>query len=692
MEKKDFIIELLKKKALSFKEIQKELSKNIFIKNKELDLLLIELKKENKIYFKRSDNKYHFKNEESVIGIFKETRFQYGFVEINEKRYFIPEKFTSTAMSNDTVKIVLFPLRDKDNPERRSGKVVRIVKRNGNNIIVRIKKDQNNKLIICPDEESRFSFTLTNKENYKENTILVTRFKNIFEKVVYLDVLKILGDESDAKIDYLVLAYKNNLKLKFSSDAINEAKKNNFIKDNKRVDYRNLLTYTIDGENSKDLDDAISIEKTKEGFILYVHIADVSNFVKEESALDYEAYRRCNSIYLIDKVFPMLPEILSNELCSLNPKVDRLTLTCKMHINKEGKVVKYQIDNSIINSNFRLTYEEIDVFLNNKKEELLRQDKDLVESILWAKELSYIIRNNKLKSGMIDFNLPETKIELDNEGEPIKIWNKFQTISEKIIEDLMVITNQTVANFLIHNHIKGIFRVHDKPKQASIESFLLLLKTLVSEAVDSSEKINQHWFSRFLDVIKGEDYEFIVKRNMIQTMEKAIYSDKNSGHYALGIGEYLHFTSPIRRYADLIVHRNIKKFLKDKSYFDDEHDNELETIALECSKKERDAANIERKLKDIKKVRYLEKHKNETFEAIIISFTKLGMYVEIDGLIQGIVKYDSFLNSEHFYDEKNYYVSIIQDKKEKKYQLGEKVKVKIINLSLVRGQIDFDII
>ncbi|BDV02138.1 MAG: ribonuclease R [Candidatus Hepatoplasma vulgare] len=691
MEKKDLILELLEKKPLSFKEIQRELFKKLSVQNRELDLILNELKRDNKIYFKRREDKYYLKNEESVIGIFKETRFQYGFVEVEDKTYFIPERFTSTALSNDTVKIVLFPLRDKDKPDRRSGKIVRIVKRNGNNIIVRVKKDKTNKLVILPDEESRFSFALTNKENYKENTILVTRFQNIFEKIVYLDVLKILGDESDAKIDYLVLAYKNNIKLKFSNEAIIEAKKFDVFKNKERIDYRNLLTYTIDGESSKDLDDAISIEKEKDGFILYVHIADVSNFVREESVLDYEAYKRCNSIYLIDQVFPMLPEILSNQLCSLNPNVDRLALTCKMFINRAGKVIKYQIDNSIINSNFRLTYEEIDVFFDNKKE-ILRNDENLTKSILYAKELSQIIRNNKLKNGMIDFNLPETKIDLDKNGEPIRIWNKFQSVSEKIIEDLMVITNQSVANFLIHNHIKGIFRIHDKPKQASIESFLLLLKTLVSQPIDSSEKINQHWFSRFLNVIKGEDYELIVKRNMIQTMEKAIYSNKNSGHYALGLGEYLHFTSPIRRYADLIVHRNIKKFLKDKSYFKDEHDNELESIALECSKKERDAANIERKLKDIKKVRYLEKHRNESFDAIIISFTKIGMYVEIDGLIQGIVKYSSFLNSEYSYEENNYYVSIIKDKKEERYELGKKVKVKISDLSLVRGQVDFDII
>lgn len=695
MNKEELILEFLKLNPASFIEIRNHLSKktNQRINNKKLDATLKELQAKNKIYFKRKQEKYFLKDEKSDIGTFKETRHRYGFVELESGlSVFIPEKFTHSAINGDSVKIIYFPQRPDDDPERKAGKIVRIVKRNGDNIILRVKKDKE-KIYLEPDEiESKYKYELVSKRIYPVGTILVANFNYFLDGVVYVKLKKILGTEHEPLIDYLVVAYKNNIPLTFSEESIKEALKIKDLKNSleNRVDYRNLFTYTIDGASSKDLDDAISIEEAKKGYKLYVHIADVSHFVKEGSSLDYEAYKRCNSIYLIDKVFPMLPEILSNELCSLKPNADKLTLTCEMNFDFNGNLKSYNVVNSIINSNYRLTYEEVDDFLKEKID-LLREDKKLSNSLLLAKKFSLILRKNKINNGMIDFSLPELKIDLDNNGYPTKIWNKFQTESEKIIEDLMVAANQSVAKFLNDKKIEGIFRAHEKPKPDNVLEFLNLAKTFVTEEIKSYENLNQKWFIHFLDLIKDKNYEIILKRSMIQSMEKAIYTKESIGHYALGIKEYLHFTSPIRRYADLVVHRNIKKYIENKNYFKQNSNPKLlDEIALECSKKEREAAHIERKLKDIKSVRFVKNEVNKETEATIVSFSKFGIYAQLDNLVSGMIKFDSISNFDFSYNEETF--QAIDKTKNYKLNLGEKIKVKINNLDLARGQINFDLI
>lgn len=686
------ILSLIKSHGpLSFNEIKKDLN----VKSaRSLDNWLRELIFQNKIFYKKSLKKYFFKNGEIVIGTFKDTRQTFGFVELeNGQSIFIPEKFTQNSLNGDSVKALLFPLREGDDSQKRSGKILQILKRSGNNILGKI-YIENKKVMFLPNESfSKYEYKLKELP-FKVNNddVIVAKFVDFREKIIYLKPIEILGNIRDAKIDHLIVTKQYNLNSNFSHNVKEEATKinENISIDNRKV-ILNSLIVTIDGKTSKDLDDAIQVLKLKNGnYKLLVHIADVAHYVKENSEIDKEAFERGTSIYLIDKVIPMLPKILSNNLASLNPDTKKYVLSVEMEINLKGDVINYDVYESVISSKYQLTYEEVDqLFLDKIK--TLRNDNELTDMLLNANELAKIIRSKKMQEGMIDFIMPEIKIELNNEGEPISIFSKKQTISEKMIEDLMVITNQTVAKLFKKNKQLGIFRVHPMPKFDNLEKFVELAKTFSEFLNKRPQIIKSNDLALFIEKINNKPYESILKKYLIQSMEKAIYSTSNDGHYALGLDDYLHFTSPIRRYPDLIIHRILKKFyFKSNKTNIEIRDDYLIDAAKSLSRKEKEAMVVERKLEDIKKVRFIEKKVGNSFEGIISAVTSFGFFVDLEYQIQGLIRIEDLKDDEYYYNDAKF--SIIGKTRKKIFKLGNKTKVKIIGVDILKGIVNLSLI
>ena len=688
------ILKELQKSPKTFKEIKNELSLTSFDSSKKLDVVLRRLWNEKKIFFKRSSETYHIKDSKEVIGTFRETKNDYAFVESEDITVFIPGKFVLNSLNGDTVKVILFPLREGEDPDRRAGKVVRVMQRNGSAIIGRVSISDEGKTFVPDDLVPKHKYDVDDIGMYEEEDILVTKFVDFSDGIIKLKIVEVVGKTNDATLDPKVISYKFDLNTDFSKEVLNELNDIKQVKTPERKDLSDRLIYTIDGEDSKDLDDAIDIIKLDNGnFRLGVHIADVSFFVNESTLIDEEANIRSTSVYLIDTVFPMLPQKLSNGLCSLNPDEEKFTLTCDIEIDNNGNVINSNIYESLIVSKHRLSYNQVDELYENKISEL--KNNNLTKSLFLAKELSSLLRKNKLANGMIDFELPEAKIKLDNFGEVIEIKNKIQTSSEKVIEDLMVVTNETVAKTFSKEKLPGIFRVHPSPKEENLEMFNNLSKTLGAFLPKSAEKIMSKDLMNFLISQEENESLNILKRFMIQTMEKAIYSVENNGHYALGLENYLHFTSPIRRYSDLITHRLIRKyFLNSDAKLQRQKSQEdisyLDNLSKSISEKERIAVQAERKLLDIKKSRFMKDKIGSNEIGKIVSVVRFGFFVEFENLTQGLVHIDNMNDDEYYFDEIKF--SIIGKNKKKVFKLGNKIEVNITNVNMIKGLIDLQVV
>lgn len=525
-------------------------------------------------------------------------------------------------------------------------------------------------------------------KNAQEGHRVVVKISRRLPRIIG-EVTTILGHKNDPKVDVLSLAYQANVPLRFSEEVLQEVEQNipseisyEELKD--RVDLTERLIVTIDGEDAKDLDDAIECHKNPDGtYYLGVHIADVSHYVTKFSLIDREAFKRGTSIYLTDYVIPMLPHALSNGICSLNPGVLRLTKSCEMTIDGEGKVVDYEIYDSYIKSSQRLNYTEVNAFYKGKHE----FEPDLAQMLNEGLELSHILRKMKEKRGTLDLDIGEAKIVVDETGFPVDIFLRVQDEGEKLIEDFMVAANETVANHIYWQSLPFVYRVHDKPKLAKLNEFCRLIEARGYNIKLSKKGIHPLELQSLLTRTKDDDIHNVVSSLLLRSLAKAVYQTENIGHFGLASSCYTHFTAPIRRYPDLMVHRLLKQYSERKPSRTKNLEKDLEFECSMASLCERRAIELERQVDDLKKAEYMEDKIGQLYEGRISGMINSGFFVQLPNTIEGLVKFSDLMDDYYIFDEKR--MIAIGEGSQKIYKLGDKVKVEVKSASKELRKIDF---
>lgn len=619
----------------------------------------------------------------------------FGFVIISDERIsdiFIAARNIGTAFDGDIVEVELFAKQKGKNIE---GQIVKLIERKRKEYVGVIKKSKSF-FFMSPDDpkiqrdiyidESKTAGAKTGDKVVVGNLLWENPLLN-----PEAEVIEILGKSGSQDTEIISLAREFDLKYKFNSEVLLDAEniESKISKDEikTRLDFRNKNVFTIDPEDAKDFDDALSIEKLNNGnYSIGIHIADVSHYVKNDSALDKEAFIRGNSVYFVGKVIPMLPEKLSNEICSLVPYKDRLTYSVIVEITPRGKIVNYKIHKTVINSKRRFTYEEVQQIITDEAG-------DFSEDILQLNKIAEILRNKRMSEGSFDFITPEVKFNLDDNGVPVSYSIKEMKQSNMLIEEYMLLANKIVAKHIAlpkTGPVKPfVYRVHDYPDPEKIAEFARFVKTL-GYSFDPNSKSKSNQFQLLLNQAKGKEEEALINELAIRSMAKAIYSAKNIGHYGLGFKHYTHFTSPIRRYSDLIVHRLLLNYLNKKSgeIYSLEQLNE---ICENISATERNAVEAERYSIKQKQFEYLKNHQGSEFSAIISGITNFGIFVKItDILAEGLVRLRDLDDDYYVYDEKKYAITGKRNKKQ--YRLGDKIHVKLIHVDEERSELDFIIL
>ena len=618
-----------------------------------------------------------------------------GFVDIaGGNDVYVKAKDMNGAINGDFVEVEIHTKVDIENPE---GHIIKILKRDLNNIVGEITK-QNHQLAFKADDPKLDIIVKLTKESLRGcvegHKVVVTIVKEIDKKVFLGKVVRIIGHKNDPGIDILTVAAKHGIDPNFTPAAIKELE---FIPDDVsevelkgRTDLTNQMIFTIDGDDTKDIDDAISLEKEGNMYRLGVHIADVSNYVKVGTALYENAYSRGTSSYLADTVIPMIPHQLSNGICSLNPEVIRLTISCSMLINSEGKIVEYDIFPSYIKSRKQMTYKNVNrVIMDN---EIPKGYEEFAQTLKDMNALAKILRREKSNRGYIDFGIDEAKVIQDASGKAIDIIKRTRGDAENLIEDFMIAANEMVASHISNMDLPFIYRVHDIPNSEKIDDFTNLVHQLGYQLRTNVNKMTPLTMQSILNELRDKKEFAILSDLLLRSMKKAIYSTNNIGHFGLASKYYTHFTSPIRRFPDLTVHRLLRTYLFEKrldmetinfnnKYLIDvaEHSSEMEVAAVEA----------ERDVLDMKMAEYMHSKIGEEYTGIISGVTSFGMFVELDNLVEGLVHISS-LNG--FYTYVPELLSLVKKDNKKKYRIGDEVKIKVVGASKEAGTIDFELV
>jgi len=709
LELRERILEVIaaEERPLSIDQLTKKLELTDTAQFKELIRTLNELEDEALIARTRSNKYGTLAQIGQVAGKISVHQRGFGFVSPEDGSagdIFLPAPELGNVYNGDRVLVKVFA--ESNGGDRREGKLLKILSRGPADFVGTFvsPKGRIESIAYIEPDDSKLTF-LPVVAN--EDTLGAVDGHKVLARITkYPDgryagtakVLQIIGHKNDPGVDILSIVHKHGINVDFSDAAIAEANNIPDQIDEKdlvgRVDLRNEVTVTIDGADAKDLDDAVHVKKLANGnYELGVHIADVSHYVKEDSPLDEEARERGTSVYLVDRVIPMIPHRLSNGICSLNPHVDRLTLSCIMEIDQNGVVVNHEILQSVIKTVERMTYTDVRKIIEREDEEVIAKYHDLVANFDQMAELAAILRERRSRRGAINFDFPEAKVLVNEEGKTSEIILRERSVAEKLIEEFMLAANETVAEHVQHQKLPFMYRIHDEPKAERLDTFFKFIANFGINVERKGESVAPKTLQSILNAVEGEPEEAVVSTVMLRSLQQAKYDVEPIGHFGLSTDFYTHFTSPIRRYPDLMVHRLLREYIifNDKSQkTQDRYAAILPEIADHASKRERRAVDAERETNALKKAEYMEQHIGETFEGVVSGVTNFGMFVELPNTIEGLVHIQAMTDDFYRYDEANY--QLMGERTKQQFRIGDVVEIKVTGVNIDEKTIDFAVV
>nr|WP_090891484.1 ribonuclease R [Evansella caseinilytica] len=688
-------------KPLSIKDLEEAMELKDSSQFKEFVKLLNQLEEEGELVRTRS-NRYGIPDKMNLLKgkvIMHPKGFAFVKTEEGHDDIYVAGAEMNGAMNEDKVLVRLHPHTGGARPE---GAIIRILER-GIKTTVGTYVDDKHYGIVIPDDKRIPNDIFIPK---KKEGAAVDGHKVLVEITKYPEgrmsaegrVLEVLGHKNDPGVDILSIIYKHGLPGEFAQETLDHA---NSVPDEidpavleNRRDLREETIVTIDGADAKDLDDAVQVKKLDNGnYILGVHIADVSYYVEENSPIDTEAAERGTSAYLVDRVIPMIPHRLSNGICSLNPQVDRLTLSCEMEFTPSGELVNHDIFQSVINTTERMTYTDVRKILQEEDEEVLKRYDPLIPFFQGMAELAEILRSKRMARGAIDFDFKEAKVLVDEDGKPVDVVMRERSVAERLIEEFMLAANETIAEHFHWMKVPFMYRVHEDPDEEKLNRFLEFITNFGYVVKGSANTIHPRALQELLEQVKGEPEEAVISTVMLRSMKQAKYDPENTGHFGLSADFYTHFTSPIRRYPDLIVHRLIRTYLLEGKTDDETVEKwagMLYDIARHSSDMERRAEDASRETDEMKKVQFMEDKVGEEFEGIISGVTNFGLFVELPNTIEGLVHVSYLTDDYYHYDENQY--AMIGERTGNVFRIGDEMEVRVVNVNLDERIIDFEVV
>lgn len=704
MEKKELILNFMKDENYTPMKA-KEMAMILGVPKKEYNQFLdiIKYLEENYKIVKNRKNRYRLIGENFVEGIYRKNQRGFGFVKIDDREdeIYIAKEDSLNALNGDRVLIEI--TEEQNKVKRAEGKIKKIIKHEKETVVGTFQESRNFGFVV-PDDKAFGTDIFISKGkflNAKNNQKVVVKITKYPQKGKNAEgeIIEVLGSIDEAGVDMLSIIKEYDLPAEFPENVIEEAKNYGYKIDEKdiqnRIDCRQDIIFTIDGEDAKDLDDAVRVIKLKNGnYRLDVHIADVSYYVREGSLLDKEAQIRGTSVYMLSRVIPMLPKELSNGICSLNAGQDRFTLSCSMEINNKGEVVSAEVYKGIINVTERMNYHDVQKILEKSDEKVLKKYEKYIGNFELMAELAEILKKKRLEQGYLNLDIPESKIDLDENGKVISIGKYETSFSNEIIEQFMLSANETIAEKFYWLEAPFIYRVHEDPDIEKVKELNKFLYNFGLKIRIVNEKIYPKEVSKILEEIKGKEEEKVVSTLILRTLKIARYEAENKGHFGIASKYYCHFTSPIRRYPDLFIHRIISKYLEENYVVSDKFIEDFKQKAIDrarmSSEREKVATKAERDSEDMKKAEFMQDKIGQEYEGIVSSVTQFGIFVELENTVEGLIRFENLGNEYFIYDENR--KRLIGENSNKVYKIGDKVKIRVISANKLLRQIDFEIV
>ena len=671
---------------------------------KDMVKTLVSLEESGKIYRTKKDKYIKVPDSNRVKGTLSMHKRGFGFLRPEEEEVedvFIPPTAVNGALDGDTV---LVEVESSSRGDKTEGHVISIIERGVTKLVGEYNANKNYGFVV-PDSKTFKTDIFIPRDN---NLGAIDGHKVLVEITKFPEgpdqgspeghVIQILGHKNDPGVDILSIIYQHGIDIDFPDEVLEQAEAVPEVIDQDetkgRVDLRNDFTITIDGADAKDLDDAVSVKTLENGnYELTVSIADVSHYVTENSAIDKEAYHRGTSVYLVDRVIPMIPHRLSNGICSLNPNVDRLTLSCRMEFTPGGKAINHEIFESVINSDYRMTYGDVNLMLEDKDEIVINEYKEVYQPLLEAEALAAALRKKREQRGAIDFDFDEAAVVVGDDGTPEDIVLRNRGTGEKMIEEFMLAANESVAEHFHWMDVPFMYRIHEEPKEEKLNKFFDFLTGFGVVVKGKGNQIHPHALQEIIEEVKGRPEEMVISTLMLRSMQQAKYSPESLGHFGLSTEFYTHFTSPIRRYPDLIVHRLIREYLfkgKTDAKTIRRNKSELPEIAKHTSERERRAQEAERDTDDLKKAEFMMKHVGEKFEGVVSGVMNFGMFVELPNTIEGLIHVSHMTDDHYIFNERA--MAMIGERTGTMFRIGDKVEIEVLGVNLDERLIDFKVV